>query len=33
VDLDGPLLHSADRPAGIAYERGTMQLPAAALWG
>jgi L-Ala-D/L-Glu epimerase / N-acetyl-D-glutamate racemase len=33
VDLDGPLLHRADRPSGIAYERGTMQLPAAALWG
>ena len=33
IDLDGPLLHSADRPAGIVYERGTMQLPVAALWG
>ena len=33
IDLDGPLLHGADRPEGIAYERGTMQLPAAALWG
>ena len=33
VDLDGPLLHRADRPSGIAYERGTMQLPDAALWG
>jgi L-alanine-DL-glutamate epimerase-like enolase superfamily enzyme len=33
VDLDGPLLHSADRPSGIAYERGMMQLPAAVLWG
>jgi L-Ala-D/L-Glu epimerase len=33
IDLDGPLLHSADRPAGIVYERGTMLLPAAALWG
>ncbi len=33
LDLDGPLLHRADRPAGIVYERGLMQLPAAALWG
>ncbi|MFI4889710.1 MAG: dipeptide epimerase [Steroidobacterales bacterium] len=33
IDLDGPLLHSADRAAGIEYSRGTMQLPAAALWG
>jgi L-alanine-DL-glutamate epimerase-like enolase superfamily enzyme len=33
IDLDGPLLHSADRPAGIRYAKGTMQLPAAALWG
>jgi L-alanine-DL-glutamate epimerase-like enolase superfamily enzyme len=33
VDLDGPLLHSADRPAGILYANGRMQLPAAALWG
>jgi len=33
IDLDGPLLHSADRPAGIVYECGTMQLPAATLWG
>jgi L-alanine-DL-glutamate epimerase-like enolase superfamily enzyme len=33
LDLDGPLLHSADREAGIHYANGTMQLPAAALWG
>jgi L-alanine-DL-glutamate epimerase-like enolase superfamily enzyme len=33
IDLDGPLLHSADRPAGIKYSNGTMQLPAAELWG
>ncbi len=33
VDLDGPLLHSADRAHGIGYANGTMQLPAAALWG
>ncbi len=33
IDLDGPLLHSADRAAGIVYERGAMQLPTAALWG
>ena len=33
LDLDGPLLHSADRPAGIVYKCGLMQLPAAALWG
>jgi L-Ala-D/L-Glu epimerase len=33
IDLDGPLLHSTDRPAGIVYRCGTMQLPAAALWG
>ena len=33
VDLDGPLLHAADREHGITYERGLMQLPAAALWG
>jgi L-alanine-DL-glutamate epimerase-like enolase superfamily enzyme len=33
IDLDGPLLHSDDRPAAIVYERGTMQLPVAALWG
>ena len=33
VDLDGPLLHAADRQHGIAYDRGLMQLPSAALWG
>jgi L-alanine-DL-glutamate epimerase-like enolase superfamily enzyme len=33
VDLDGPLLHSRDREAGIAYDRGDMGLPSAALWG
>jgi len=33
VDLDGPLLHAADREHGIAYDRGLMQLPSAALWG
>jgi L-Ala-D/L-Glu epimerase / N-acetyl-D-glutamate racemase len=33
VDLDGPLLHSKDREHGIAYDRGLMNLPLAALWG
>lgn len=33
VDLDGPLLHAADREHGIAYDRGLMQLPSAVLWG
>jgi L-alanine-DL-glutamate epimerase-like enolase superfamily enzyme len=33
VDLDGPLLHAKDREHGIEYDRGLMQLPAAALWG
>jgi L-alanine-DL-glutamate epimerase-like enolase superfamily enzyme len=33
VDLDGPLLHAQDREPGIAYDRGKMQLPSAALWG
>ncbi len=33
VDLDGPLLHAADREYGIAYDRGLMQLPSTALWG
>jgi L-Ala-D/L-Glu epimerase len=33
VDLDGPLLHAKDREYGIAYDRGLMNLPLAALWG
>ena len=33
VDLDGPLLHSADREHGIAYDRGLMRLPSPLLWG
>jgi L-alanine-DL-glutamate epimerase-like enolase superfamily enzyme len=33
VDLDGPLLHAADRDPGIEYDRGLMQLPSPALWG
>ena len=33
VDLDGPLLHAADREHGIEYDQGSMQLPSAALWG
>ena len=33
VDLDGPLLHAKDREHGIAYHRGLMNLPLAALWG
>jgi L-alanine-DL-glutamate epimerase-like enolase superfamily enzyme len=33
VDLDGPLLHSADREHGIEYDRGLMGLLSPALWG
>ena len=33
VDLDGPLLHSADRPNGLRYEMGVMSFPSSALWG
>ncbi|GAC1302533.1 MAG: dipeptide epimerase [Steroidobacteraceae bacterium] len=33
VDLDGPLLHTADREHGIGYDGGLMRLPSAALWG
>ena len=33
VDLDGPLLHSADREHGIEYDRGLMGLPSPILWG
>ena len=33
IDLDGPLLHSTDRPAGIVYERGRMRVPRPELWG
>jgi L-Ala-D/L-Glu epimerase len=33
VDLDGPLLHAADREQGIEYDRGLMQLPSIDLWG
>ena len=33
VDLDGPLLHRADREHGIEYDRGLMGLPSPALWG
>jgi L-alanine-DL-glutamate epimerase-like enolase superfamily enzyme len=33
VDLDGPLLHSADREHGIEYDRGLMRLPSPILWG
>lgn len=33
VDLDGPLLHGADRPHGIVYERGVMTTPESELWG
>ena len=33
IDLDGPLLHTDDRPHGIAYDRGKMKLPEVALWG
>jgi L-Ala-D/L-Glu epimerase len=33
VDLDGPLLHSADRAHGIKYDHGLMNLPSSLLWG
>ena len=33
VDLDGPLLHRADREPGIVYDQGRMQLPPSELWG
>ncbi|MSR02745.1 MAG: dipeptide epimerase [Gemmatimonadetes bacterium] len=33
IDLDGPLLHSSDRPNGLRYERGVMSFPTPALWG
>jgi len=33
VDLDGPLLCTADVPHGIAYEGGLMSIPTALLWG
>ena len=33
IDLDGPLLHSADRPNGLRYDLGVMSFPSAALWG
>jgi L-alanine-DL-glutamate epimerase-like enolase superfamily enzyme len=33
IDLDGPLLHSADRPHGLHYDRGIMSFPTPALWG
>ncbi len=33
VDLDGPLLHTADRAHGIEYDRGLMNLPSPLLWG
>ena len=33
IDLDGPLLHSADREAPISYATGVMQLPLRELWG
>jgi L-Ala-D/L-Glu epimerase len=33
IDLDGPLLHSADREHGIAYDRGRMAAPSSNLWG
>ncbi len=33
VDLDGPLLHAADREHGIRYDCGRMQLPSDKLWG
>jgi L-Ala-D/L-Glu epimerase len=33
VDLDGPLLLTADREAPITYDGGRMSLPDAALWG
>jgi L-alanine-DL-glutamate epimerase-like enolase superfamily enzyme len=33
VDLDGPLLHSTDRPNGLRYDRGRMSFPEPAFWG
>ena len=33
IDLDGPLLHSSDRPHAMRYDRGLMSFPTAALWG
>ena len=33
IDLDGPLLHSSDRPHAKRYDRGLMSFPTAALWG
>ena len=33
VDLDGPLLLARDRPAGFAFEAGTLMPPSPALWG
>lgn len=33
VDLDGPLLHSADRPHRLTYEGGRILPPEPALWG
>jgi L-alanine-DL-glutamate epimerase-like enolase superfamily enzyme len=33
VDLDGPLLLKSERPAGIRYEGGRMQIPASTVWG
>lgn len=33
IDLDGPLLHSADRPHALTYEAGRIAPPEPALWG
>lgn len=33
IDLDGPLLLSADRPHGLVYRDGTVAPPTPALWG
>jgi L-Ala-D/L-Glu epimerase len=33
VDLDGPLLLAADRPAGLRYEGSLVHPPTPALWG
>lgn len=33
IDLDGPLLHSIDRPNGLSYDHGAMSFPDPALWG
>lgn len=33
VDLDGPLLLAADRPSGLIYSDGKVQMPEPALWG